>query len=372
MKKKKLFLILILIIITSCKKQEEKNLNDTTFTSHLSVEWSNKYANYSMNYPISESGFINTSDGGIALFFSWYNNNESGTCLLKINSNGSTEFNQIYTDVFLGDNYCNIVQTSDNGFLLVGKTSFPIIGKTDADGNLLWTKTMSYDSLISTNDIVQKTDGEFLVLARNLKKLFIFQLNNLGDTIQSAVLKDSILPIGVQMKFNSAGELIIAYKDKINGEWVGHLLAIDQNYQKIWSYDLINSGYNTHIVAFDINSDNSVNFAASLSGGISQVSKIDNSGHLIWQKTIANLYGINDIVHSQSGGFFLSMDNSKQIVKITESGDFLWSETIYIEKNYPSQFGMLITQDNYYYYFGNIISTSGYNYNPVIIKFNEK
>ena len=114
----------------------------------------------------SEKGncVISTDDGGYIVVG---NTNSFGAgsndvYLLKTNSDGDTIWTQTYGDVD-GDYGNDVIQTSENGYLIIGETEIDQISdvwliKTDDFGNVLWTQTYggeSYDwgkSIKNTND----------------------------------------------------------------------------------------------------------------------------------------------------------------------------------------------------------------------------
>lgn len=378
MRKTKLFFLILFIIslyITGCKKDNDNN-NDPELTFHLPEAWNNKYTNYSMNLPGIGNCFVNTNDGGAAIFFSWYTETESGTCLLKTDANGSTVLEKTYPATAFGCGYSSLIQTSDNGFLLIGETS---IGKTDISGNLIWTKEMDYHSIMWAAGPVEKPDGGFLVLARNINQLLLVDLDELGDTLECNVLRDSLyLPDGIQISYNTAGELIIAYMDKINDEWAGHLMVLDSNKNELWSVEFINPGHHTGVNAFYVNPDNSIMvvgyvYTVSNYTDVALVSKINPSGTVIWQKSLTNLPSrVLDIEPSSTGGYLLCMDDTKQIAKINDAGDFLWNEKLDKNNALGPLEGLIKKQSNSYYFFGHVTNLTTFNENPVLIKFSEQ
>ncbi|OQA01652.1 MAG: hypothetical protein BWY70_00305 [Bacteroidetes bacterium ADurb.Bin408] len=376
-----LFLSAILFLFTififnACKKDVNNTDDFDSTTTHINTLWNHKYADYCMvNSGAGDNGFVVTNDGGVAVFFSWNNDTAKGTCLLKTDGNGLILINNTYPETVLGNSYTSLIQTSDNGFLLIG---LHYVGKTDVSGNLIWSKELSS---LWMDDAVEKIGGGFYILAsNNNSQLVLVEMNGLGDTINSTVLRDSLLLPDGEMEYNSNGEIIISYTDKINNEWAGHLLALSSNNTEQWSLNFINPRFHTGLNSFYINTDNSIMtagyiYSASTVSDMALVSKINASGTIIWQKSMTNLpCRAKDIVPSTSGNsYILSLDlDLKKIAKISDSGDLIWNESIEPNNVYGPIEGMLKKQGNCYYYFGDVPNVTNFKYNPVLIKFSEQ
>jgi hypothetical protein len=132
--------------------------------------WTRVYQNpgYAYGKAISE-----TTDGGFIVAgyrgYSWDANSPNDLFIMKINSSGDTLWSKIYGGS--GDEIMNsMIPTKDGGYMMAGITnSFGagdydiLLTKTDSSGNLLWSK--SYGNIYTDNvgDIVQASDGGYLV-----------------------------------------------------------------------------------------------------------------------------------------------------------------------------------------------------------------
>lgn len=111
--------------------------------------------------PTEDDGFAITgfSNAGMNLFQS--------ILLTKTDENGAAQ----WTKIFGGNNFevgNDIIQTSDNGYLLGGRSmSFgttsedAFLLKTDAMGNIQWTRAFGGDAADAANSIFQNSDGGF-------------------------------------------------------------------------------------------------------------------------------------------------------------------------------------------------------------------
>ncbi len=124
------------------------------------------------DYPLDAK---QTSDGGYIIVE--YTEDESGTglgdtYLLKVDQNGNMDWRKIL--VLDGFNGHIIDITSDGGYIVTGQivgsgavgNGYLIKMKTDADGNVIWTKAIDENVPISVNlynSIQQTSDGGYLV-----------------------------------------------------------------------------------------------------------------------------------------------------------------------------------------------------------------
>jgi predicted secreted protein len=110
-----------------------------------------------------------TSDGGYALTGFTSSSGAGGLdfWLVKVDANGTTEWNQTYGGI--GDDYSyGVIQTNDGGYATAGQTNSFGAGafdawlvKIDSNGNMQWNKTYGglYDDCSSC--VVQTSDGGF-------------------------------------------------------------------------------------------------------------------------------------------------------------------------------------------------------------------
>ncbi|MFX0120323.1 MAG: hypothetical protein ACFFB2_20530 [Promethearchaeota archaeon] len=123
---------------------------------------------------------VQTTDGGFLLAGSTesYGERDSDMWLVKINANGSVEWNQT-RDIFGSDWASDLIQTKDGGFLLIGTSSIqnmlPVLywgsaWKVFANGTEDWCQSYYYlrsrwqaDEHCFLNSVIQTVDGGFLL-----------------------------------------------------------------------------------------------------------------------------------------------------------------------------------------------------------------
>ncbi len=146
--------------------------------SNGSVQWNQTYGKQQYEHG---SSIIQAIDGGYALAGKTYSYGAGGSdmWLIKIDSNGTIQWNQTYGETNYEET-CTLLQTVDGGFILAGNTQWYatsiisniLLIKVDTNGTILWNQTFG-DS--SSNEFVasmiQTMDGGF-ALAGEIDKGF--------------------------------------------------------------------------------------------------------------------------------------------------------------------------------------------------------
>jgi hypothetical protein len=128
--------------------------------------WNQTYGGTENDNPLS---MIQTSDGGFALvgYTESFGAGEGDYWLVKTDSDGNMEWNKTYGGSGF-DEAASFVQTSDGGYILVGRSTSVENGavwlvKTDANGDIEWSKqpSPSHIQLSSPISVVETSDGGF-------------------------------------------------------------------------------------------------------------------------------------------------------------------------------------------------------------------
>ncbi len=140
------------------------------------VEWTQTYGAIK-EYPNSavkiEQAYslVETADGGFALagLTDSFGAGEDDFWLVKTDAEGNMEWNQTYGGV-KDDQAYSVVETSDGGYALVGRTkSFGAGGldfwfvKTDANGNMEWNQTYGGAEADYADCVIETTDGGYAI-----------------------------------------------------------------------------------------------------------------------------------------------------------------------------------------------------------------
>ena len=119
------------------------------------------------------SAIVQTSDGGFALagYTQSFSSEYYDFWLIKIDSFGNMEWNRTYGEE--GMSYASsLIKTSDGGFALGGEAfsedgqfDFGMV-KTDKDGDVEWTKTYGGEKWDRASSLVETSDGGFALAGR--------------------------------------------------------------------------------------------------------------------------------------------------------------------------------------------------------------
>ena len=169
-----------------------------------------------------------TNDGGyiIAGETTSFGAGASDAFLIRINANGDTLWTKTYGGI--SEEYAvSIKQTSDNGFIIVGRTHSYGAGSTDVwlirtneNGDTLWTKTFGTAGVDYGNSVNQTTDGGFIVIGRKMSftsgtpDLFLIRTDPDGDTVWTKSYNGPLSPysldIGIEAQQLPNGGFLIA------------------------------------------------------------------------------------------------------------------------------------------------------------------
>jgi hypothetical protein len=280
----------------------------------------------------SDSGFIvcgysnSTFSGGFA---------GENIYLIKLSSNGNILWSKIIGGA--GNERANSVrQTSDGGFIIAGTTNswgsggkdFYLI-KTDANGNISWTKTFGGALDDVANSVKQTSDGGFIVAG---------ETNSFGaGDIDYYLIKTDAL--GTLTWSKTYGE--------INSDWLYSVVQAS------------NGGY--------VMGGYSISFLGAGEAD-AVVIKTDSTGSIVWSKTYGEQFGdvassmvtTNDNGYALAGGqssFPFSMVDKGLLFKIDSVGNFIWANT-FINSN-DVQRNICKTSDGGYAMTGDRLPFSG-------------
>jgi hypothetical protein len=131
-------------------------------------EWTRIHGISDHDWP---TALVQTSDGGYALagYANPFEFRGHDFCLVKTDANGNMEWNQLYGGTGV-DRPDDIIETSDGGFALVGYTDSLGAGscdfwlvKTDALGNMEWTRSYGGQYCDKARSLVETSDGGYMV-----------------------------------------------------------------------------------------------------------------------------------------------------------------------------------------------------------------
>ena len=135
-------------------------------TPTVKMEWNNTFGGSYIDLAYS---LIQTSDGGFAMagYTEASTISLSNMLLVKTDVNGELEWNKVFGGKYMDEAY-SLIQTSDGGFAMAGKTTSYGAGypdmwlvKTDVNGELEWNNTFGGIDFDWAESLIQTSDGGF-------------------------------------------------------------------------------------------------------------------------------------------------------------------------------------------------------------------
>lgn len=249
------------------------NLTVTNALSTVSISFSTRALGSWTYGARSQSGdyLAAASDGGYALA-STYSSSGSSFCLTKVNSKGEFQWNKTYSQTSdSNENVFDIVACPDGGYAIVGYSDIPFDSngqdfffvRTDASGNLLWSKSWGGSGTDVARSVIATSDGGFAVA-------------------------------GFTSSFGAGG-------------YDAWLIRVDSSGKQLWNetYGGTGSDYAYAITAL------SGGFALTgATNGDAWLIRVDSSGNQLWYKTYggAKNDAMFDIISNSDGGFSMAGD----------------------------------------------------------------
>ena len=141
-------------------------------TPTVKMEWNNTFGGSYIDLAYS---LIQTSDGGFAMagYTEASTISLSNMLLVKTDVNGELEWNKVFGGKYMDEAY-SLIQTSDGGFAMAGKTTSYGAGypdmwlvKTDVNGELEWNNTFGGIDFDWAESLIQTSDGGFALAGCN-------------------------------------------------------------------------------------------------------------------------------------------------------------------------------------------------------------
>lgn len=324
------------------------------------------------------AGEITSNDGDVTGFHGDYD-----CWIVKLDVNGNIKWQKALGGTGQEVAY-SIQQTKDGGFIVAGWTTSndgDVTGnhgggdywvvKLDANGNIVWQKTLGGTNGECANSVQQTTDGGYIVsgLAGSrdgdvtgvhgiYADYWIVKLDANGNILWQKALGGYDVDVPYSIKQTTDGGYIVAgYTTSKDGDVTGFhggsadswIVKLDANGNKLWQKTLggtctqtANSIKQTtdggYIVAgYTCSNDGDV--TGLHAGSIDcWVIKLDTKGNILWQKTLGGSgheFG-QSIQQSKDGGFIIAGDGGSNdgdmagsiggiwIVKLDANGNKLW------------------------------------------------
>lgn len=364
-----LIVFLIAALFMSCTKDTNTSL---TQNSELEIEHI-KTLGGSKNE--SAQAVTKTSDGGYAILGYTQSNdgdvrnksNESyDYWLLKFDARNQLQWQKTYGGSD-DDRGFDLIQTSDGGFAMLGKSKSNDldvsensgfddfwVSKLDSNGSISWEYSYGFAGSDTPNSIIQTRDNGYLLTG----VLDVSASNGQGDR-HAAVRQRHAGGDYWAVKLNSSG--VREWSNYYGGSFTDT------------AYDAIQTQDNGYIIIGSSDS-NDVDISNSNGGYDFWVVKISNTGSLVWEKTFggSEIDEARAITSSNDGNYLIVGDTRSDdlnisqnagaadlwLIKITPEGTLLWEKTIG-GTNFDVGRSVSKTQDNGFLISGSSRSSDG-------------
>jgi len=364
-----LIVFLIAALFVSCTKDTNTSLAQN---SELEIEHIKTWGG-SKNE--SAQAVTKTTDGGYAILGYTQSNdgdvrnksNESyDYWLLKFDARNQLQWQKTYGGSD-DDRGFDLIQTSDGGFAMLGKSKSNDldvsensgfddfwVSKLDSNGSISWEYSYGFAGSDTPNSIIQTRDNGYLLTG----VLDVSASNGQGDR-HAAVRQRHAGGDYWAVKLNSSG--VREWSNYYGGSFTDT------------AYDAIQTQDNGYIIIGSSDS-NDVDISNSKGGYDFWVVKISNTGSLVWEKTFggSEIDEARAITSSNDGNYLIVGDTRSDdlnisqnagaadlwLIKITPEGTLLWEKTIG-GTNFDVGRSVSKTQDNGFLISGSSRSSDG-------------
>ncbi|TES90273.1 MAG: hypothetical protein E3J87_10340 [Candidatus Cloacimonadota bacterium] len=188
-----------------------------------------------------------TDDGGFIISGALSSYNHRDLYLLKFDANGDTIWSRTYH--YSGyEEGTSIQQVEDGGYIVSGYASIPGTGdhdiyllRTDENGDSLWTKTFGGSEWDEGHEVIQTTDGGFIIIgeweSNDNTDVCLIKVDGSGNEIWTKTYGGSEGDYGYSVRQTADGGYILAARTFSFGEGNGdiYIIKTDANGDTIWT-----------------------------------------------------------------------------------------------------------------------------------------
>lgn len=292
----------------------------------------------------NEVDVIQTFDGSFCVGGTVTDNN-GDMCLLKLDNMGDT----IWTRTFgsnAEDVLFSVEQTNDSGFILSGLTrNFDEINpeayliRTDAAGNIIWSKTYGSSNVDWFSSIQQTADNGFIACGRTSDNFYLVKIDPDGNIVWTKYISVGSWASSVQQTFDK-GFIITGYESDPNDYQIC-IVKTDSTGNIVWS-KITNgqSGEGGQCVKQCTDSGYIITgFTNNFGAGAQDIFllKIDIDGNFKWMKTYGGVWEDTgyDVEQTADNGFIVSgrtqsfgpgtLDRNIYLLKTDPTGKLIWT-----------------------------------------------
>jgi len=316
------------------------------------LEWERTYGNFNRDYGYSVQ---QTSDGGYILAGYTYFNElmDCDVALVKTNSDGDLQWQKTFGGG-REDYGHSVQQTSDGGYIIVGKTESYGAGsedvylvKIDSDGNQLWQKTVGGSSSDVGYSVQRTNDGGYIIVGTTYSygagysDVYLVKTDSGGEMLWHKTFGGSDYDRGYFAQQTSDDGYIITgttYSYGAGGYDI-YLAKTNSDGDQLWQKTFGGSYYNDYGYSVQQTSDSGYIIAGYTyeGGGGVRLVKTDSDGEMLWEKTFdgTDFEGGKPVQQTSDGGFIVtgSIDPygfgsaDVYLAKTNSVGETLWEKT---------------------------------------------
>ena len=326
-----------------------------TLFSQVVEDWSQTFGGNGNDYGYSVQ---QTNDGGYIIIGSIYSFGDStrDIYLIKTNEFGEELWSQTFGGEY-SDVGRSVIQTSDNGYILTGRSSTGqqnhtkiLVIKTDELGEEQWSRSIGNDSiggLQSGDDIIQINDGGYVftgTIRQDGSKMFLMKINENGLDEWIHTYNDLNGGWGTSLKQTNDGGFIVSGwgVSETTPEilYDGYLVKTNENGEEQWG-NTYNYDVWDRIYSVQKTSDGGYVLVGMTKSSQQDQSKIyllktNENGVEEWNQIIEGEQGVRGrcVLETGDGEYLIlgtinidSLDTDIYLIKMDESGQEQLSQT---------------------------------------------
>jgi len=342
--------------------------------TEITVEWEKTFGGSDGDWANS---IIQTNDGGFAIAGYTESKGAGGSdvWIIKLDSAG----NQQWERTFGGsnnDDANSIVQTTDGGFIMAGRTLSKGAGSTDVwiikldnVGNQQWDRTFGGNDALA-NSIIQTTDGGFAVAGSTRSKsvdmdFWIIKLDNVGNQQWEKIFagrgqKDDGAESIIQTTDN--GFAVVGWKSISSSPLNFDVWVIKLDNTGNWQWD---KTFGSDIGRSIIQTTDGYLVVAGIER---MIIKLDSAGNQQWEFKTSQFSSItHSIIQTNDGG--LVVGYYRGIIKLDNTGNLQWDQTFGENGGNNIAYSLIQTTSGGFAVAGYTTSKGAGNYDFWVIKF---
>ncbi len=273
-------------------------------------------------------GLVATDDGGFAMVghSNSYGSQDFNVLLTKLDASGNILWSRLYGGAG-GEEGLKLVQTSDGGFAICGKTNSygagdfdALLIKTDGNGNLQWMKAyggLAEEHLVNlreTRDHGFILSGSTLSYGQGNWDMLFIKTDSVGDTLWTKIIGGINSDQGTDAEETNDGGYIFLGRQASWGSGSSDVFIMKTNAagDSTWSRALGGLSYEEGIKVKQTKDRGYIVTGASTSFTNTSydvyLNKLDSVGNLTWSKLYAGIHNdaTYDVLELEDGGYIVT------------------------------------------------------------------